>query len=178
MVLDQQSVMLGAAMAPEQAGDMCGSDPTMKQWAVSRATEFQKSGAGGGTVVYLRVPNVDSYHQELAKKGVKSGYAPTTQFYGIRDFPVVDPDGYCLLFYSPVTMQQCQSCGMPLKDAKPGMMYCQYCTDEKGSLRPYEAVLAGTTDNYFVAVQKMPRPQAEKAAREHLAKMPAWQGRK
>jgi hypothetical protein len=57
-------------------------------------------------------------------------------------------------------------------------MYCQYCTDEKGALKPYEAVFEGTTQGYFMAMQKMPRPQAEKAAREHLAKMPAWKSRK
>jgi hypothetical protein len=28
-----------------------------------------------------------------------------------------------------------------------------------------------------MAMQKMPRPEAEKAAREHLKKMPAWHGR-
>jgi hypothetical protein len=27
---------------------------------------------------------------------------------------------------------------MPLTDARPGEMYCNYCVDEKGQLRPYE----------------------------------------
>jgi hypothetical protein len=63
---------------------------------------------------------------------------------------------------------------MPLKDAAPGVMYCGYCTDSSGKLKPYDQVLEGTTQGYFMAMQKMPRPQAEKAAKDHLAKMPAW----
>ncbi|MFO0984211.1 MAG: VOC family protein [Planctomycetota bacterium] len=177
MLLDGQSVMLGAAMKAEQAGEMCGANSAMREWSVSRARDFEKKGTGAGTVVYLKVPEVDAFHARVVKKGVKPGYAPTSQFYGIRDFAVADPDGNCLLFYSPIAMASCQSCGMPLKDAKPGAMYCQYCTDEQGKLKPYDAVLEGTIQGYFMAMQKMPRPQAEKAAREHLGKMPAWQGR-
>ena len=74
-------------------------------------------------------------------------------------------------------MESCQSCGMPLSDAEPGQMYCQYCTDEQGQLRTYETVLEGTIQGYFMGMQKMSREEAELAAREHLAKMPAWQGR-
>jgi uncharacterized glyoxalase superfamily protein PhnB len=177
MLLDGQSVMLGAAMPPEQVSQMCGDDPAGRDWAVSRAKEFQKTGTGAGTVVYVMVKDVDAFHKRVTQKGVKAGYAPKTQFYGIRDFPVTDPDGHCLLFYSPVAMENCQSCGMPLKDAKPGTMFCQYCTDEQGHLKPFEAVLEGTTTGYFMAMQKMPRPQAEKAAREMLSKMPAWKGK-
>ena len=57
-------------------------------------------------------------------------------------------------------------------------MYCEYCTDDKGTLKPYEAVLEGTTVGYFMAMQKLKRPEAETAARSHLSKMPAWAGRK
>ena len=73
---------------------------------------------------------------------------------------------------------RCQSCGKPLANVEPGMMYCEYCTDEKGQLRPYEQVLEGTTTGYFMAMQKMPRKDAEKAAKTHLATMPAWKNRK
>ena len=88
-----------------------------------------------------------------------------------------DPDGYRLVFYTPVAMESCQSCGMPLADAEPGQMYCDYCTDEKGTLRPYEQVFEGTVTGYFMGMQKMGRKDAEKAAKEHLGKMPAWVGR-
>ena len=103
--------------------------------------------------------------------------SPKDQFYGQREFSVRDPGGYRLCFYAPITMESCQSCGMPMADAEPAQMYCGYCTDEKGKLRPYEQVLEGTVTGYFMGMQKLPRADAEKAAKAHLAKLPAWAGR-
>ena len=54
-------------------------------------------------------------------------------------------------------------------------MYCQYCVDERGQLKPYSQVLEGTVAGYFMGMQKMERSAAERAAKEHLSKMPAWQ---
>jgi hypothetical protein len=53
-------------------------------------------------------------------------------------------------------------------------MYCDYCTDEEGKLRSFEDVLEGTIQGYFMGMQKMERGEAEVAAKEMLAKMPAW----
>ena len=117
---------------------------------------------------------MDAYDGEIRSRGVEPLRAPQTQFYGLRDLLVRDPDGYLLVFCTPVAMSSCQSCGMPLTDAAPGQMYCAYCTDENGALRPYEDVFEGTVTGYFMGMQKMDRPAAEAAAREHLAKMPAW----
>lgn len=175
LVLDRQSVMLGAHMDPDQASKMCGEDPAKAQEMKARSEEFEKNKAGVGFSVYLMVPDVDAYHKQTSQRGLKAP-APVTQFYGLRDFGTQDPDGYRLQFYTPVSLSSCQSCGMPLKDAQPGQMYCQYCTDEKGKLKSYDAVLMGTA-GYFEQAQKMPKPQAEKAAREHLSKMPAWAGK-
>jgi hypothetical protein len=77
----------------------------------------------------------------------------------------------------PVSLELCQSCGLPLGDARPGQIYCRHCTDERGQLRPFDDVLEGTTVGYFMGMRQMERPAAEQAAREHLAKMPAWSGR-
>ncbi len=178
MMLDGQSVMFGGLMPPEAAAQMCGDDPGAQQYMKTLFEEFQKNRPGVGVVTYVMVPDVDKYHAKLVAKGVKGLAQPKSQFYGIRDFGVQDPEGYRLLFYSPIKMENCQSCGMPMKDAKPGAMYCQYCTDERGQLRSYESVLEGTTTGYFMAMQKMPRADAEKAAKKHLSTMPAWQGRK
>jgi uncharacterized glyoxalase superfamily protein PhnB len=115
---------------------------------------------------------------QLKQRGVAPELPPTTQFYGLRDLVVVDPDGFVLDFYTPVAMADCQSCGMPLTDGKPGQMYCQYCVDEKGALRPYEQVFEGTVNGYFIGHMKMARKDAETAATVHLAKMPAWGARK
>lgn len=176
MVLGGQSVMLGAAMDPEKVGEMCAGDPTDEAIYKAMAQAFQKGPAGVGVTIYLSVEDVDAYDAEIRSRGVKPLREPKTQFYGIRETLVDDPDGYRLVFYMPVTMESCQSCGMPLADAEPGQMYCQYCTDEKGRLRPYEQVFEGTVTGFFMGMQKMERAEAEKAAREHLSRMPAWAG--
>jgi uncharacterized glyoxalase superfamily protein PhnB len=176
MLLDGQSVMIGALMPPEAAHEGCSAEDV--NWLKTQVEEFKKNRPGVGIQVYLKVDNVDEHHRRVTSKGAKVLNRPTDRFYGIRDFFCEDPDGYRLIFYNLISMTQCQSCGMPLANAAPGQMYCGYCTDEKGQLKPYEAVLEGTTQGYFMAMKKMPRPEAEKAAREHLSKMPAWATRK
>jgi uncharacterized glyoxalase superfamily protein PhnB len=178
LMLGEQSVMIGPSMSPDAPG--CGHEMDAAAKASWKAAydDYQKNKPGVGVYVYLRVDDVDAHHDRVVTKGVTNAGKPTTQFYGIRDYLVEDPNGYRLFFYTEIALSSCQSCGMPMKDAKPGTMYCQYCTDEKGALKPYEAVLEGSTQGYFMAMQKLPRPQAEKAAREHLAKMPAWRNRK
>lgn len=178
MVLGGQSVMLGAAMDPDQVAGMCGSEPGEAELYVKLAKDFRAHRAGVGISLYLEVPDIDAYDKQIRKKGIKPlRKEPKTQFYGIRESLVDDPDGYRVVFYTAVAMESCQSCGMPLTDATPGQMYCQYCTDERGKLRPYDQVFEGTVTGYFMAMQNMPRNAAEKAAKEHLAKMPAWAAR-
>lgn len=174
LALDKQALLLGAHSPASEAGKWCGDDENLKQYFEAFAGEFEANAPGAGVAIYLRVGDVDAYHAKLEKNGVEGMLDPKTQFYGQRDFPVRDPDGYRLTFYTPVAMESCQSCGMPLADAKPGQMYCGYCSDEKGTLKPYETVLEGTVQGYFMGMRKMPRKEAEKAAREHLAKLPAW----
>jgi uncharacterized glyoxalase superfamily protein PhnB len=174
MVLGRQSIMLGAAMDPKQVGDMCAHDPEAAPDHVRAAERFQKHPAGVGLHTYLQVEDVDAYFGKVGKKGIEPSLAPRTQFYGIREMHVDDPDGYRLVFYHPVTMEECQSCGMPLADAEPGQMYCQYCTDKAGKLKSYAEIFEGTVTGFFMGMQKMERKAAEAAAKEHLAKMPAW----
>jgi len=174
LVLDRQSIMLGQASSAEDTAKFCGGDADAAKFFGAQATAFSKNAPGCGVNVYVMVPDIDAYAAKIRKLGVKLALAPKTQFYGLRTSVVLDLDGYSLTFYTPVKMDSCQSCGMPLADAKPGQMYCQYCADETGHLRPYEQIFEGTVSGYFVAHMKMPRPQAEKAAKEHLAKMPAW----
>lgn len=177
MVLHGQSVMLGGAMDPDKLGEMCAHDPEALPMYKKQAIAFREHPAGVGIHIYVEVDDVDAYDKKVRKQGAKPLREPKTQFYGIREIHVDDPDGYRLVFHTPVKMSSCQSCGMPLTDAQPGQMYCAYCTDEKGRLRPYEQIFEGTVTGYFMGMQKMKRPEAEKAAREHLKKMPAWVGR-
>jgi hypothetical protein len=169
--------MIGPMMKPDDVAKMCGEDPARGKFMSALAAESQKGTLGAGTCFYIKTPDIDKFHADVTKKGVKTDMKPANQFYGIRDFPLRDPDGYCLIFYTEIKMEACQSCAMPLKDAKPGQMFCDYCIDEKGQLKPWETVLEGTTTGYFMAMQKMPREKAEAAAREHLKKQPAWAGK-
>jgi uncharacterized glyoxalase superfamily protein PhnB len=176
LMLGEQAVMIGPSMSPDSPG--CGDlEPEAKAYWKTSYEDFKKNKPGVGVILYLMVDDVDAYHDKVVTKGLRTTSKPKSQFYGIRDFWAEDPDGYRLMFYTPIKLASCQSCGMPMKDAAPGLMYCQYCTDEKGKLRPYEQVLEGTTTGYFMGMQKMARPQAEKAAKEHLGKMPAWRNK-
>ncbi|MFQ5653456.1 MAG: VOC family protein [Planctomycetota bacterium] len=174
MVLGGQTVMLGAAMPPEKVGEMCADDEATALWLKSQAEQFQENHPGAGVLLYVHVEDVDAYHESIVSRDVQPATKPKSQFYGIRDFGVDDPDGYRLAFYQPIAMSECQSCGMPLADAKPGEMYCNYCIDESGKLKPYEMIFEGTVSGYFMGMKNMARAEAEEAAREHLAKMPAW----
>lgn len=177
MLLGDQSVMLGGAVEPAAVEAMCGGDVDDVRIHTKLAEDFQAHRSGVGVSFYLYVPDIDAYASEIAGRGAELLRETKTQFYGIREALVDDPDGYRLVFYTPVAMESCQSCGMPLTEAKPGDMYCDYCTDDTGALRPYEQVFEGTVAGYFMAMQKLERAEAEVAAKEHLAKMPAWVGR-
>ncbi|MEW6071156.1 MAG: VOC family protein [Planctomycetota bacterium] len=174
LVLDGQSVMLGAPLAEENIDKMCGGREAEAAWHRDSIRELVEHPPGAGMHIYLQVSDVDAFDKRIRKAGVKPGYTPVDRFYGLRDVGVRDPDGYRLVFYTPIKMETCQSCGMPLQEAQPGQMYCQYCTDEEGRLRSYGEVLEGTVTGYFMGMKNMPRKEAEAAARTHLAAMPAW----
>lgn len=53
--------------------------------------------------VYIMVDDVDEVHEELLRKGVTPKWPPTDQAHGIRDFKILDLDGYQLLFGSTIT---------------------------------------------------------------------------
>ncbi len=184
LLYNGQSIMLGVDMdeaCAEPSGGEGGGGPShpegMVDWYKTCVSDWRTNKSGCGVTVYLLTEDVDAYHAAVTGKGGEARYEPHTQFYGIRDFGIEDPDGYKLLFYSPVTLSECQSCAMPLADAEPGQMYCDFCTDETGHLRPYEDVFEGTVTGYFMGMQKLERGAAEVAAKAHLAKLPAWLGR-
>ena len=174
MTLQGQSVMMGSAMDPATVGQYCEGDAEATAYWTKAASAFQENKAGVGVQIYLMVPDVDAYTKEIVARGVEVVGEPKTQFYGIREIGLHDPDSYRLVFFTPVSMQSCQSCGMPLTEAEPGQMYCGHCIDESGHLKPYETILEGTVSGYFMGMQQMERADAEVAAKEHLSKMPAW----
>lgn len=65
----------------------------------------KESGAGPkglGVSMYVEVENVDAYFESLKAKSIRASSEPRTWPWGKREFIVKDPDGYKLVFYSPV----------------------------------------------------------------------------
>src|ERR1700744_3544210 len=52
----------------------------------------------GQTLFCVHCDEVDSYFEDIAKKGALIGGPPTDQYYGVRDFVVNDSDGNTLVF--------------------------------------------------------------------------------
>ncbi|SRR6266704_2322945 len=52
--------------------------------------------------MYVEVDDVEAYHDELRKRGVKVTSQLTTQWWGDRTFTIVDPYGYQVWFYQTV----------------------------------------------------------------------------
>jgi uncharacterized glyoxalase superfamily protein PhnB len=52
--------------------------------------------------IYLEVNDVDAYHNQLKKQGVKISDPLTDQWWGDRTFTVMDPFGYQIWFYQTV----------------------------------------------------------------------------
>ena len=73
------------------------------------------------------------------------------------------------------------SCGMPMTNPEdfgggdPANIYCGHCSNPDGTLKSYDEVLKGMV-SFMMASRNMDRETAEGAAREHMAKMPAWSG--
>ena len=136
---------------------------------------------GIGVYLYMKIDgDIDEYYEELKKKGVRIAVDIKEEPYGVRDFTVEDIDGYQLTFNQiSKETKSCLSCGMPmtrLEDfgaGNPASLYCVHCANADGSLKSREEVLEGMT-NFMMMSQNMDRETAGTAAREHMAKMPAW----
>jgi hypothetical protein len=68
------------------------------------------------------------------------------------------------------TAPACDSCGMPIETGR----YCGYCTDESGSLQPFderfERMVAWQARRNPAAA----RPELERQTLAYMATMPAW----
>ena len=138
---------------------------------------------GTGVNLYMQIDgDIDEYYDELKKKGVRIAADIKDEPFGIRDFTVEDADGYRLTFNQVAkTAKICLSCGMPLNKPEdfgggnPDNIYCGHCADPDGNLKSYDEVLGGMV-GFMMMTQNMDKETAEKAAKEYMAKMPAWGG--
>ena len=63
------------------------------------ASEKKAAPAKQPVAIYLEVADVEGYHDQLQKKGVKVTEPLTTQWWGDRTFKVLDPCGYEIWFF-------------------------------------------------------------------------------
>ena len=54
---------------------------------------------GAGIFVYIKVDDVDEFHNAVLAKGLKPAGEPERQASGNREFVLRDPDGYNLVFF-------------------------------------------------------------------------------
>ena len=55
------------------------------------------TGGHGGVELYIDVPDAQALHDELAKR-VPIAWGPEVYSYGCREFAVLDPEGYMVIF--------------------------------------------------------------------------------
>lgn len=101
LVLERQVVMVGSSPSEKDGKAMGASKAELRRIRKDHKA-FKKHRHGVGVQLYLRVPDADAHHRGAARKKLAVLRAPTTHFYGIRDYVVGDPDGYQLVFFTPV----------------------------------------------------------------------------
>jgi lactoylglutathione lyase len=59
---------------------------------------------GGGNTMFIEIADVDAFHDSI-KDRVKVLMPLVTQWYGMREFTIADPDGYVITFAERVAQQ-------------------------------------------------------------------------
>jgi catechol 2,3-dioxygenase-like lactoylglutathione lyase family enzyme len=65
--------------------------------ASRESPQLQGLAPGGGNTMFIEVNGIDALHDALAPR-VRIVMPIVTQWYGIREFAIVDPDGYVMTF--------------------------------------------------------------------------------
>lgn len=63
---------------------------------------------GGGNTMFIEVEDVDGLHAQI-ESGVQVVMPLVTQWYGMREFAITDPDGYVITFAQRVEAQTPQA---------------------------------------------------------------------
>ena len=69
--------------------------------AVKEYPAFAGKPIGATGTMYIEVEGVDALHERI-KSSVTITMPLVTQFYGMREFGILDPDGYVITFAEPV----------------------------------------------------------------------------
>lgn len=79
-------------------------------------------------------------------------------------------------------MKQCIACGMPMTKPEdfalgdPSKDYCVHCARPDGTMQSYEEKTASMAA-FIVRTQGFDEAAALRAAKETMARLPAWRGR-
>ena len=52
--------------------------------------------------MYIKLQGIDELAARVEKHGIKPVIAMHKEFYGMKEFAVLDPDGYLIIFAEPV----------------------------------------------------------------------------
>jgi lactoylglutathione lyase len=63
--------------------------------------QFAGKSFGGGNTMFIEVAEIDAYHDQI-KDRAKIVLPIVTQWYGMREFAIEDPDGYVITFAEPI----------------------------------------------------------------------------
>ncbi len=106
--LEGQAVMVGRLLPAKKFGASGASKEELRLHK-KELKAFKKHRHGVGVQIYVRVSDVDRHFKETRRKKVKLLGLPKTQSYGVRDYSVVDPDGYRVVFYAPAPAEPSRS---------------------------------------------------------------------
>ena len=68
-----------------------------KSTVAKESPQFAGLSIGGGNTMFIEVEEIDPLHERL-KPTVKIVMPIVTQWYGMREFAITDPDGYVITF--------------------------------------------------------------------------------
>jgi uncharacterized glyoxalase superfamily protein PhnB len=76
-------------------------------WLLREDISRHAAGSGCGITFYLQVEDVDRAYANLIAAGIKTDDAPANRWYGLREFIVRDPDGFCWAVNQSIPPDQC-----------------------------------------------------------------------
>ena len=74
----------------------------MDEKSVTIDKEVDVTPKGIGIFTYIEVTDVDTQYDYIKKSGIIASSEPQDWPWGKREFAVKDPDGYKMVFYSPI----------------------------------------------------------------------------
>jgi uncharacterized glyoxalase superfamily protein PhnB len=76
-------------------------------WLLREDISRHDAGDRCGLTFYLQVEDVDKVYRHLTSKGIKIQDEPGNRWYGLREFVVYDPDGFCWAINHTIPPDQC-----------------------------------------------------------------------